>query len=276
MSRIRTIKPEFWVSEQVIACSQSARLLFIGLLNFCDDSGVHPRSFIRLKAEIFPADDCNITDIKQWINELITNELLREYSIDDKSYWIVTGWKSHQKIDKPSYRHPLPQSELKKIADESSTIRRGLDNSSPIAPLIVNEYSTTESNGMESKEMEEDMYEVKTSLVDVSVINISADKKELFIYWTQKMNHPRAKLDKKRESVIQKALELGYSVVDLKQAIDGCAQTPFNMGKNDRQQIYDDISLIFRDAEHIERFINNANNPSNEKEIKSNIMSGVL
>ena len=54
MSRIRTVKPEFWTSEQIIACSPIARLLFIGLWNFCDDNGVHPASYIRLKAEVFP------------------------------------------------------------------------------------------------------------------------------------------------------------------------------------------------------------------------------
>ena len=42
MARIRTIKPEFWTSEQVVDCSPTARLLFIGLWNFCDDGGVHP------------------------------------------------------------------------------------------------------------------------------------------------------------------------------------------------------------------------------------------
>ena len=31
MARIRSIKPEFWVSEQVAECSTSARLTFVGL-----------------------------------------------------------------------------------------------------------------------------------------------------------------------------------------------------------------------------------------------------
>lgn len=32
MARIRSIKPEFWVSEQIGECSTNARLTFIGLL----------------------------------------------------------------------------------------------------------------------------------------------------------------------------------------------------------------------------------------------------
>jgi hypothetical protein len=37
-------------------------------------------------------------------------------------------------------------------------------------------------------------------------------------------------------------------------AIDGCTKSPFHMGANPRQRRYDDISLILRDAKHIEMF----------------------
>jgi hypothetical protein len=49
MARIRTVKPEFWTSEQVMNCSRDARLLFIGMWNFCDDGGNHPASAKTLK-----------------------------------------------------------------------------------------------------------------------------------------------------------------------------------------------------------------------------------
>jgi hypothetical protein len=68
-------------------------------------------------------------------------------------------------------------------------------------------------------------------------------------------------------------------VSELKQAIDGCAQTPYNMGKNDSGQKFNDIGLILRDAEHIERFINNSINPPNNSQgndIAQNLMEGVL
>lgn len=57
MARIRTVKPEFWVSEQVTSCSRGARLLFIGLWNFCDDGGVHAAEHKRLKSEVFPSEN---------------------------------------------------------------------------------------------------------------------------------------------------------------------------------------------------------------------------
>ena len=257
MSRIRTIKPEFWVSEQIIACSPNARLLFIGIWSFADDHGVHPSSYVRLRAEIFPGDDCTIEDVKTWINELIKNGLIREYAVEGRIYWIVTGWAKHQRIDRPTYRHPIPESELKTIVDNSMTTRREIVETSPSTPRIVDESSTTDRNGMDRNGKDLNIYEVETSPVGVSESNLSAST-QVFQYWQSVMNHPKTKFDKKRESKINQALKLGYSVTDLKKAIDGCAKTPYNMGKNDSGQLFNYISLIFRDAEHIDRFINNA------------------
>lgn len=276
MSRIRTVKPEFWTSEQVISCSSDARLLFIGLWNFCDDNGVHPASYVRLKAEIFPADKFAMSEINKWVNELIHNDLIREYMVDNHLYWMVTGWKKHQRIDKPTYRHPLPQSTFQKIEDHSTRDLIMLEDHSMNNHRIVGDSSATECNGKEGNGGDVDICEVKTSPVNFCESNHVAST-QLFEYWQRVMNHPRAKLDKKRKRAIEQALKLGYSVPELQKAIDGCKNTPFYMGKNDNNQVYDDISLIFRDAEHIDRFIRNADNSSEgEHDSRNNLMAGVL
>lgn len=279
MSRIRTVKPEFWTSEQVVSCSPPARLLFIGLWNFCDDHGVHPASYVRLKAEIFPTDSFTIENIKCWLGELIQNDLVREYAVDNKPYWIVTGWSSHQRIDKPTYRHPLPLSDLKKISDGSWNVPRALDEISMTSNQINNDISATDRNGREWNGKEKDIGEVKASPVSDSNSNSLNYAQEVFAHWQHVMNHPRARLDRRRENKIAQALKLEYTVEELKQAVDGCAKTPYNMGKNDSGQTFDDIGLILRDAEHIERFMNNATNPPEGKQsdvMKEDIMAGVL
>lgn len=81
---------------------------------------------------------------------------------------------------------------------------------------------------------------------------------EIFEYWQHVLNHKRALLDKKRSHKIAQALK-HYTIIEIKQAIEGCAKTPYNMGENKQNQRFDDIELILRDASHIERFINNAN-----------------
>lgn len=123
MSRIRTIKPEFWSSEQIVECSPTARLLFIGMWNFCDDGGVIPASVKAIKMQVFPGDDFNTESIKSWLNELVNNNLLTVFESNGKQYYFVTGWK-HQKIDKPSYKYP-------QYKQNSTTIRLPFDEQTP-------------------------------------------------------------------------------------------------------------------------------------------------
>lgn len=85
--------------------------------------------------------------------------------------------------------------------------------------------------------------------------------KEVFVYWQEKLNHPKAKLDKKRRRKINDRLKEKYTVEDLKQAVDGCSLSPHHMGENKTGTIYDDLGLICRDASHVDKFIKQANAP---------------
>ena len=130
MARIRTVKPEFWTSEQVAECSPTTRLLFIGLWNFCDDGGNHVASLKQLKMQIFPSDDISIDQIGFMVDELIKNELITQYVVNNKNYWHVLGWH-HQKIEKPNYKHPAySESNIKPFADHSPT------SSLPVDPVM--------------------------------------------------------------------------------------------------------------------------------------------
>jgi hypothetical protein len=136
MARIRSIKPEFWTSQQIVECSTNARLLFVGLWNFCDDNGIHHAETKRLKMEVFPGDDFTVGQITGWIGELLTVGLLREYEAEGRRYWLVTGWKKHQRIDKPSHKHPLPPAtdstnDQRGFVECSTNDQRGLDERSP-------------------------------------------------------------------------------------------------------------------------------------------------
>jgi hypothetical protein len=69
--------------------------------NFCDDAGRHATSPKRLKGEVFPCDDVTISEVQQWINELLSVGLIEIHeSPQGVCYWQVTGWH-HQRIDKP-------------------------------------------------------------------------------------------------------------------------------------------------------------------------------
>lgn len=148
MARIRTIKPEFWTSEQVMEITPLARLAFIAMWNFADDRGVHPASYKTLRAEAFAGDD-NITadTVASLVSEMQREKLVAEFDVDGRRYWHVTGWARHQKIDKPTYRHPEPPGEAvhrRELAEHSASARRELA-----------EYSPTEGSLRESKGMDD-------------------------------------------------------------------------------------------------------------------------
>lgn len=124
MARIRTIKPEFFVSEQIADVSPTGRLLFIGMWLFCDDAGIHPASPRQLKMEVFPGDDITTKQVASLVAELLRVGLLIEYEAQGQTYWHVTGWH-HQKIERPRYQYPKPDSPTARrhVADTSATPR---------------------------------------------------------------------------------------------------------------------------------------------------------
>jgi hypothetical protein len=72
---------------------------------FCDDAGRHKASIRKLKMECFPGDAVGDAEVTRWVDELVRNDLIDEYTIQDQAYWQVNGWH-HQKIDQPIVKHP--------------------------------------------------------------------------------------------------------------------------------------------------------------------------
>lgn len=105
MARIRTIKPEFFTSEDVVELSPFARLLYIALWCEADKEGRlawKPKTF---KMRYFPADDC---DIDEMCDALVTRGLVCLYG-ENLAY--VPTFKDHQHInprEKDSALPPLP------------------------------------------------------------------------------------------------------------------------------------------------------------------------
>lgn len=91
------------------------------------------------------------------------------------------------------------------------------------------------------------------------------DANEIFDHWKSVMKKNNlSKLNDKRLKAIKGRLKEGYSVDQIKMAINGCSMTPHNMGQNDNNKKYDDIELICRDGVNVERFANNFNQSQQE------------
>lgn len=61
-------------------------------------------------------------------------------------------------------------------------------------------------------------------------------------------------LDDKRRRKIKAAI-ISHGVDMCKQAIDGCAASEWHNGANPAGKTYNELTLILRDAEHIEKFV---------------------
>lgn len=81
---------------------------------------------------------------------------------------------------------------------------------------------------------------------------------EIFNYWKQVIApSSRAVLDDNRVIKIGWAIH-DYGMEACKQAIDGIAQSDWHMGNNPRNKKYNDVELIFRSADNVERFMDMA------------------
>ena len=79
---------------------------------------------------------------------------------------------------------------------------------------------------------------------------------EIFEYWKVAMGKTkrRAALDVNRHRDIGWAIAV-YGVDACREAIDGCANDPWWMGANNRGIAYNDVSVIFRNAGNVEKFL---------------------
>lgn len=135
---------------------------------------------------------------------------------------------------------------------------------------VKKEKQAKEKNFPDAKNLEEKNCDVKKN---VGIKNLSSKNSnienqnpespitKIFHFWQTTLQHPNAKLDKKRKTCIRQALALGFSVDQLQEAIVGCSLTPHNLGHNERGERYDGLHVIFKNADNIERFIRNCHNP---------------
>lgn len=77
------------------------------------------------------------------------------------------------------------------------------------------------------------------------------DVERVFDHWRDTWGHPSAKLDTKRTKVIGAALK-AYSAEQLCTAISGYRKSPHHTGSNDRSTVYDALTLLLKDHDHID------------------------
>lgn len=98
--RNRMIKKEFWTDDKILELPVAARLLFIGMWNFADDSGILKNNIKVLKAQIFPIDDINHEELLSLLKMMQKLGLILVN--DDRTLIKIKNWDNHQKINRPT------------------------------------------------------------------------------------------------------------------------------------------------------------------------------
>jgi hypothetical protein len=109
VARIRTIKPDFFVSEDVSPLPLRARLTWIGLWTQCDDHGRTKDNVRLIKAALWALDEVTLADIEDDLARLHDSGRIVRYMADGKGFLAVVNWHVHQAVSKPTRaRHPAP------------------------------------------------------------------------------------------------------------------------------------------------------------------------
>lgn len=105
MSRIRTIKPEFFTSSDIVSLPPLSRLFYASLWCESDREGRLKWDTKTLKLRYFPADDC---DIDSMANDLISAGLIVIYEVSGKKYAEIPSFKNHQVINNRESESVIP------------------------------------------------------------------------------------------------------------------------------------------------------------------------
>lgn len=116
MARIRSIKPDFFTSEDIMALTPLARLLYIGTWLDADREGRLAWKPQTLKVRYLPSDDCDVLAVA---SELVSRRLVVPYG-DGLAY--IPSFLTHQIINPRESKSKLPEpneSEISRVTDAS-------------------------------------------------------------------------------------------------------------------------------------------------------------
>jgi hypothetical protein len=105
VARIRTIKPEFFTSEDIVCMSPLARLFYVSLWCESDREGRMEWKPVTFKMRYLPGDQCDISDLAK---ELTARGLLVLYQVGDKCYAEIPTFNKHQVINNRESPSTLP------------------------------------------------------------------------------------------------------------------------------------------------------------------------
>jgi len=113
MPRIRYLKPDFFLDEDIANLPLAHRLTFAGLWCIADKAGRMQDAPKTIKCLIFPSDLSNINkelDINAILNDLAKKPFIKRYTVNNKKYIEIINFSKHQRPHHTEKESVIPDS----------------------------------------------------------------------------------------------------------------------------------------------------------------------
>lgn len=142
--RIRTIKPQFFMNDELASLPAMTRLLFIGLWGLADREGRLEDRPARIKAEVLPYDEI---DVEAALTSLEAKKFIVRYVVNGDALIQVASFSKHQRITGKEAETPSQFPAPDELAKSKKRATRGKQRGNTLG----NNGETPETTGREGK-----------------------------------------------------------------------------------------------------------------------------
>jgi hypothetical protein len=222
-----------------------ARALFAEILKLTDDNGVIEIGD-RLPADAVAwalgADRSDRRALAKYVPMLIADGCLVHEG--DKLIAPSFGrWQPKERTRPPSGPRSGTEAATKqpRTSRDSVTIRsrHGHDGAGKSAEVL--------NSGPESR-----VEESRVEYIEHPPTPQGGAAQRVFDRWRELFGHPKAQLDAKRRRLVERAIK-SHGEDTCVRSLEGYSRDPFTLGENDRHKRFDELELLLRDAQRIER-----------------------
>jgi hypothetical protein len=160
MSRIRYVKPEFFLHEGLFDAEAGSglpiRVAFAGLWTVCDKNGRFEWKPRQMKIKILPYDNVDFAKVLDVLTEIGS---IVKYSVDGRDYGYIPSWRKHQAISQSEastkFSYPAPNGSetvsepLDEENQENSRLNENVNGNGKNEKEVINGMGMENANGSE-------------------------------------------------------------------------------------------------------------------------------
>jgi hypothetical protein len=151
VARIRQIKPEFFLDDELALCPRDARLMFPGLWCLADRAGRLEDRPARIKVQLFPYDkDITADTIEGYLGRLGAHGFILRYKVGAKKIIQIRSFVKHQHchVKEPESQLPPPPIVRRHKRDRANTGLEPGKNDSEMVQEPDEHRSSTSASGV--------------------------------------------------------------------------------------------------------------------------------